>query len=74
MDKIPARILFVPVCSKCGQRIEGPVSFQYLYETGNSMDYSINPQTCPHCNAFFEQIIMPTSLPFYGYEKGETWK
>lgn len=64
-------ILFVPICSECGQRINGTVDFQYLPQYSNAkincIDYSISPSKCPHCDAHFQQIIMPTSLPFDGY-------
>lgn len=63
-----ATIQFMPVCTECKK-----VIFDYI-DCNNevlSMDnvrypthYQITPYSCPNCGAIFEQIVMPTRLPF----------
>ena len=51
-----AKILFRPICSKCGKQI---------HKTIDCVEwFSIEPKFCPECNEVFESIEMPTALPF----------
>ena len=73
MDKLhnPPQILFVPICNQCGQRIYETVGFHSCPDQCSKgvlyLRYEIEPATCPHCGALFEQIIMPTNPSFTKY-------
>lgn len=57
-----ANIQFVPVCSKCGERIFDPIYYGEIPEHLLPKEciykqYQISPQYCVSCGAPFEQII-----------------
>ena len=66
-------IKFVPVCSKCGGRIYDTVACdeisQHLTPGIFCKKYQITPSICPHCKTQFQSIVIPTQLPFDGYEE-----
>lgn len=70
-----AHILFVPICSKCGQRLYETVNFYssniHLHDGIKLPSYTIEPIRCPHCLRFFTQIAMPANFPFNGYGEKE---
>ena len=66
-----ARIDFLPVCSNC----RGILDFEVIdckYEESNTTGNMykllkrphISPEYCPFCGLFFEEITMPTKLPY----------
>jgi len=63
-----ASIKFEPTCSACKRLIYGKIDCETFPENvrGVVIPYStIEPQTCPYCGAFFEDIIVPIKLPYY---------
>ena len=68
MDKEIASILFMPVCTKClkiiWQEIDGRQSVGAIC---GSPRY-ISPDKCPHCGTWFNNITIPTKLPFNAYD------
>ena len=70
MDKEIASILFMPVCTKCLKIIFQTVDGQERYGSVCGRPqligaaYDITPEKCPHCGSFFNNITMPTKLPF----------
>ena len=65
-----ASILFRPICSKCKHILyteincsEYPILTNY-YSGCYLGYYEITPEKCPYCNAIFNNIEMPTKLPF----------
>lgn len=70
MDKEIASILFMPVCTKClkiiWQTIEGREKYEIIGGSQRYMGvtYDISPSKCPYCGAWFNNIAMPTKLPF----------
>lgn len=61
-----AEINFLPVCSKCKSILKN-VEIDYQFESVNgflSQAHRITPSKCPVCGCMFEQITMPTGLPF----------
>ena len=62
-----AKIIFAPVCSKCEKVIRQRVDFKYDdKETDEKYllkDKIIEPECCPNCGAYFQEIIMPQRLP-----------
>lgn len=68
-----ASIKFEPTCSACKRLIYGKIDCETFPENvrGVVIPYStIEPQTCPYCGAFFEDIIVPIKLPYYNKERG----
>lgn len=74
MDKEIASIMFVPVCTKCWKIIWQEIDVQQrvsnicgspgvMYAT-----YDISPNKCPHCGALFDNVTIPTRLPFNAYD------
>ena len=74
MDKEIASILFMPVCTKClkiiWQRIEGSQRIGLVcgFPRLVGPTYDISPSQCPHCGAWFDNITIPTKLPFEATE------
>ena len=74
MDKEIASIMFMPVCTKClkiiWQEIDGQQSVGDIYGSPRLMGakYNISPDKCPHCGAWFNNITIPTKLPFNLYD------
>ena len=74
MDKEIASILFMPVCTKClkiiWQEIDGRQSVGIICGSPRLMGatYDISPDKCPHCGAWFNNITIPTKLPFNAYD------
>ena len=56
-----AKILFRPICSKCGKQIRRTIDCHERYTIG---EFRIDPMFCPECNEIFTSIEMPTTLPF----------
>ena len=68
-----ADIIFLPVCSNCGEVIKDEIDFK---KTDDPIPYidnkiyvpferpSIYPAMCPKCKAFFNSIIINYKLPF----------
>lgn len=64
-----AIIRFLPVCSNCGRVIPNEIDCQEdTYQPRRNSIFvkecTIIPHFCPFCNAEFNQITMPTRLPF----------
>ena len=66
-----AKIVFVPVCSKCEKIIfqtvdysQGPLVLPEAEPFIVKDRGIISPDKCPRCGAYFDCIIMPQSLPF----------
>ena len=65
MNYNTASILFRPICSKCKNIIYGKIDcINIKYDKCFVSDYYIVPEKCPHCNTPFENIEIPTKLPF----------
>ena len=72
-----AKIIFLPVCSECGAKIEKPVYVDidwesYRYDDDSPYmhgEYAIRPRRCPVCRNEFDAILFPERLPFTGYSK-----
>jgi len=70
MDKEIASIMFMPVCTKCWkiirQKIDARQSVNIVCGSPRLIDetYDISPDRCPHCGALFNNITIPTKLPF----------
>jgi len=64
MDKEIASIMFMPVCTKCWKIIWQEIDAQ---ERMGSM-HNISPYECPNCGALFDNITIPTKLPFDPYD------
>lgn len=64
-----AEILFLPTCSKCGKVIKNEVDCQpiFLEARRSYTPCYVTPNKCPYCGEFFNQILIPTKLPFRGY-------
>ena len=85
VDMADAKILFLPVCSKCRQIIYDTID--YKTEVAGLIRVNIHnpdikeirampaklifPHQCKNCGAVFENITMPTKLPFYGEDYKE---
>lgn len=62
-----ATIQFMPVCTKCKK-----VIFDYIdcnnevwhMDNVGYVNCQITPYSCPNCGAIFEEVTMPTELPF----------
>ncbi len=52
-----ANIDFQPVCSRC-------LNVLWNVEVAVDAHVSIIPSVCPHCGEPFEQVTMPTGLPY----------
>ena len=67
-----ASIRFLPVCSACKKVLFWETIDVAKYVNEFEHDHSpwyagqdvIEPEKCPYCGAFFNQIEMPTKLPF----------
>ena len=65
-----AGILFYPICSRCGQRINEKVDYDdgtaYITDPNYLVRFEpvITPDKCPHCGAEFEFVKMIFKLPF----------
>ena len=77
MTQETARIEFMPVCSKCHSIIFGRISYDddgpiCIDKDGYPRWWvpaiRISPFECPVCKTQFNQILVPTRLPFEGYE------
>ena len=74
MDKEIASITFMPVCTKCWkiiwQEIDGRQSVGIVCGSPRLMypTYDISPDKCPHCGTLFNNITIPTKLPFNSYD------
>ena len=74
MDKEIASILFMPVCTKClkiiWQEINGGQSVDVICDSPRLRmpTYDISPDKCPYCGAWFNNITIPTKLPFNAYD------
>ena len=74
MDKEIASIMFMPVCTECWNIIFQEIDVQQ--SSGIVRDsprliypkYAISPDKCPHCGALFNNITIPTKLPFDSYD------
>lgn len=70
MENCIASSNFLPVCSNCLKIIWQTVEATQEIENVDKRPkvtgarYSISPEKCPYCNSFFENIIIPTKLPF----------
>ncbi len=70
MDKEIASIMFMPVCTKClkiiRKRIDAWQSVDMVCGSPKIVNaaYDISPDECPYCGALFNNITMPTKLPF----------
>lgn len=74
MDKEIASIMFMPVCTKCWKIIWQEIDVRQNVGVirGSSWimgaTYDISPYKCPHCGAWFNNITIPTKLPFNTYD------
>jgi len=74
MDKEIASIMFMPVCTKCLKIILQEIDVQQrdcnVFDSPRLMGatYDISPDKCPHCGAWFNNITIPTKLPFNAYD------
>ena len=70
-DKKPnkeiASILFMPVCTKCLKIIWETIDVQQRVGA-ISAAYDISPDKCPYCGTWFNNIAIPTKLPFNAYD------
>ena len=70
MNKETASIMFMPVCTKCLKIIWRKIDARQSVDTvcGSprliNATYDISPDECPHCGALFNNITIPTKLPF----------
>lgn len=65
MDYGTASILFRPICSKCKNILYEKIDcINIKYKNSFVTDYTIVPHKCPYCNTPFENIEIPTTLPF----------
>lgn len=67
-----AIINFIPVCSACGAKINGTVSYERIPVVDIFIlhDDVISPPYCSACGQSFTMIRIPTRLPYIG-EEGE---
>jgi len=74
MDKEIASIMFMPVCTKClniiQQEVDAPQSVGVIGGSPRLMGakYDISPDKCPYCGTWFNNIAIPTKLPFNAYD------
>jgi len=63
-----AEIRFMPVCTECKKIIFERIDCNNMVWQKDTIRYCVNyqltPYSCPNCGAIFEQIEIPTRLPF----------
>lgn len=78
-DNETTSIVFLPVCKKCLNIIWQTVNCEE--RTGiicgipriAGAEYDIEPQKCPHCGRFIDNISIPTKLPFNSSKYLKGW-